>query len=356
MGALVAERTIADTGRFSTQDFSFHAHMSQYLISERPLIIQPTMVEVFGFEDSAILQQIFFLQNSPHSGADLDKDGLRWVWNTYDEWCADFFPFWKPDTLQRRISALEKRGLIVSRQPKKKDWNRTKYYRVDDKAVQAAVEKYLEDNPRSFPDDHAPSIPDDRPGSIPDDNPGSLNTDNHTDSHTDKSSSSKKTSSASKKKQAAVDPRKDHPALKAVREVTARWPTKDIWDLLIKKIGESPDIERLRDCYSRWRAKGWSPINYGWATEWYADETTSSPRPREQVAEPDLKQRLDFTMMIRLQRNHPDEVFHDRSLYEQAKAEWLAYYEKRDVNDYRQCLLEVAAYESSEAFLRRFPQ
>ncbi len=65
------------------------------------------------------------------------------------------------------------------------------------------------------------------------------------------------------------DPRSTHPAILAIREVTSRYPSKDVYDLLIRAIGETPNIQDLKTCFEAWRAKDWKPTNYGWVTEWY---------------------------------------------------------------------------------------
>jgi hypothetical protein len=92
---------------------------------------------------------------------------------------------------------------------------------------------------------------------------------------TPSSSSSSSTSSSEEKKEGRVakprDPRLDHPALKAVIEVKGSYPHKDTWDLVIKVVGEEPDVERLRSCWVTWRAKGFQPMNLGWLTDWYVN-------------------------------------------------------------------------------------
>lgn len=65
------------------------------------------------------------------------------------------------------------------------------------------------------------------------------------------------------------DERTDHPGLQAVRELIGRYPNKDVWDLVIKTIGDDLDMERLRECYTAWRAKNYAPHNLAWLTDWY---------------------------------------------------------------------------------------
>jgi uncharacterized protein YdaU (DUF1376 family) len=57
------------------------------------------------------------------------------------------------------------------------------------------------------------------------------------------------------------DPRTEHPAIKAVLEITTRWPLKDLWDRIIREVGDIPDVEFMRSCYERWRGVNGNPQN-----------------------------------------------------------------------------------------------
>jgi len=69
-------------------------------------------------------------------------------------------------------------------------------------------------------------------------------------------------STSAKKKGAAVaDPRKDHPAIKIVHEILARWPHKDLWDRIIRELGDKPDAAFLRSSFETWRSFGGNAVN-----------------------------------------------------------------------------------------------
>ncbi len=68
---------------------------------------------------------------------------------------------------------------------------------------------------------------------------------------------------------ASRDARLDHPALQSVLKIKGRYPAKDLWNLVIETLGEAPDEARLRDCWVKWRGKGFNAENYGWLTDWY---------------------------------------------------------------------------------------
>lgn len=67
------------------------------------------------------------------------------------------------------------------------------------------------------------------------------------------------------------DARTDHPAIQAFREVKGKYPHKDVWDLVIKVLGEHPDEGRMKECWVAWRSKNFAPENLGWLVDWYVE-------------------------------------------------------------------------------------
>lgn len=104
--------------------------MSKLLINEAPLTFQPSLAVAIGINEAIVLQQVhYWLVNPKNKG--YEQDGYKWVYNTYAEWRENNFPFWSENTIQRIFSNLEDAGLIVSIQPMKGKYDRTKYYRID---------------------------------------------------------------------------------------------------------------------------------------------------------------------------------------------------------------------------------
>ncbi|MCC6454160.1 MAG: hypothetical protein IT328_04405 [Caldilineaceae bacterium] len=106
--------------------------MSKLLIDERPLTVLPSLVKVVGMERAVILQQIHWLMQGRNNG--IEHDGEKWVWGTYEEWCDEYFPFWKPDTLRKHLVKLEEKGFVFSVQIK--GFDRTKHYRINQEKVE----------------------------------------------------------------------------------------------------------------------------------------------------------------------------------------------------------------------------
>lgn len=156
--------------------------MGRLLIDERPLTVLPSLVKTVGMERAVILQQIHWLLQSPNNG--FEHDGARWVWGSYEEWCADYFPFWEADTLRKHIVKLEKDGYVISAQIR--GFDRRKAYRIDRTKVDAIESAMRHDDATSkrkkfhHPNrhDHAASMRDDHATSKRDDDAAS-NRDDH---------------------------------------------------------------------------------------------------------------------------------------------------------------------------------
>lgn len=104
--------------------------MSKLLIQESPLTFQPSLAVAIGINEAIVLQQVhYWINNSKNKG--YEQDGFKWVYNTYAEWKETNFPFWSENTIQRTFASLEEKGLIVSIQPMRGKYDRTKYYRID---------------------------------------------------------------------------------------------------------------------------------------------------------------------------------------------------------------------------------
>lgn len=101
--------------------------MAKLLIHEPPLQVLPTLAVEIGLNEAIVLQQLHYWLENQKVG--FEKDGLKWVANTYEEWQGNF-PFWSVPTIKRIFAALEERGLVISGQFEKSDWNQRKAYRI----------------------------------------------------------------------------------------------------------------------------------------------------------------------------------------------------------------------------------
>lgn len=66
------------------------------------------------------------------------------------------------------------------------------------------------------------------------------------------------------------DPRTDHPAIQGVRKAMKKYPDKDLWDRIIKRFGDNPNVELLTECWLEWKECGYNKASTKWLN-WYFD-------------------------------------------------------------------------------------
>ena len=101
--------------------------MSNLLLDDKPLVIQPKLAELLGdLDEAVILQQIhYWLEKRLNI-----KDGHSWVYNSMVEWNKQF-PWLSLKTLKRKFKSLEDKGLLITGNYNKAKFDRTKWYRID---------------------------------------------------------------------------------------------------------------------------------------------------------------------------------------------------------------------------------
>lgn len=85
------------------------------------------------------------------------------------------------------------------------------------------------------------------------------------------------TSEIAQPKRKPADERKSHPAIKTVHEILARWPHKDLWDRIIRELGDDPDTEFFRSSYEIWRSVNGNPMNL---EKWLFDPAKTGEMPK----------------------------------------------------------------------------
>ena len=113
--------------------------MNKLLIYEPPLQILPTLARIIGLNESIFIQQLHYWVNNPKTNGTL-SGGYKWVYNSYTQWQEDNFPFWSVATIQRVVSNLEKKNLIVTIQ--KRSTERKKYYRINYPELERVIEQW----------------------------------------------------------------------------------------------------------------------------------------------------------------------------------------------------------------------
>jgi hypothetical protein len=74
-----------------------------------------------------------------------------------------------------------------------------------------------------------------------------------------------------KRNDSRSDPRSKTPAIQAVRDLLLKYPNRELWDIIIATLGDTPDIAKLTKCRQEWVTRGYNPQNMVWLTDWYAN-------------------------------------------------------------------------------------
>mgnify|MGYP001558266390 FL=1 len=100
--------------------------MSNFLISEPPLMVLPGLAAKIGLNEAIFLQQLhYWLLKSENI-----REGRRWVYNSISQWQKQF-PFWSPRTLDNIVARLKKDNLIIIDRFNKLKIDKTNWYRIN---------------------------------------------------------------------------------------------------------------------------------------------------------------------------------------------------------------------------------
>jgi Fe2+ or Zn2+ uptake regulation protein len=106
--------------------------MSKLLLDSHPVLIIPELACILGVTEAVVLQQIhYWIQINQKTNQNF-HNGEYWTYNSYENWQKQF-PFWSVTTIRRALVALEKHGLVVVGNFNRKNFDRTRWYRIDHK-------------------------------------------------------------------------------------------------------------------------------------------------------------------------------------------------------------------------------
>ncbi len=97
------------------------------LINEPPLQVLPSLAIQIGLNEAIVLQQLHYLLPM----AQTTHDGKKWVYNSFEDWQAQHFPFFSVDTVKRTFNNLRQSGLILCEKLQKQQRNQTNFYTIN---------------------------------------------------------------------------------------------------------------------------------------------------------------------------------------------------------------------------------
>jgi hypothetical protein len=113
--------------------------MSKLLLDSQPLLVIPELAAKIGLNECIVLQQIHYWNEINKKANNNYRDGHYWTFNSIVQW-QDQFPFWSKNTIQRTFTNLEKMKLVITSNYNRLKIDRTKWYRIDYKVLQALEE------------------------------------------------------------------------------------------------------------------------------------------------------------------------------------------------------------------------
>lgn len=99
------------------------------LFTRKPIVINAELAERIGLNQAIVLQQLNYWITGTSSGEEFE--GRKWVYNTFEAWQAENFPFWSVDTVKRTFTQLKKAGLIDVEQLRKSQHDHTNFYTIN---------------------------------------------------------------------------------------------------------------------------------------------------------------------------------------------------------------------------------
>lgn len=100
-----------------------------WLFAKHPIVVNPDLAVGIGLNEAIVVQQLNYWLNSKNAK---NIDGRKWIYNTYENWQKDNFPFWSIPTIKRTMSSLEKSGIVLASNFNKAGFDKTKWYSIDE--------------------------------------------------------------------------------------------------------------------------------------------------------------------------------------------------------------------------------
>lgn len=109
-----------------------------WLYSKHPVIVDTDVAVAIGLKEAVVAQQLNYWL---HSKAAKTVNGRRWVYNTYENWQKDSFPFFTIATIRRLFEKLEKMGVVITGNYNKAGFDKTKWYSIDEQRLNDIIDR-----------------------------------------------------------------------------------------------------------------------------------------------------------------------------------------------------------------------
>lgn len=104
------------------------------ILEEFFLAVPQELAVLVGIEAAIVLQQIHRLTHEKYGKL---VDGVRWIWNSRQDWISKFLTCFSEWRLRKAVNTLKAHGLIKVCKLEKSNWNHTNHYAVDYERLKA---------------------------------------------------------------------------------------------------------------------------------------------------------------------------------------------------------------------------
>lgn len=118
-----------------------------WLYSKHPIIVDTDVAIAIGLKEAVVAQQLNYWL---HSKAAKTVNGRRWVYNTYENWQKDSFPFFTIATIRRLFEKLEKIGVVITGNYNKAGFDKTKWYSIDEQRLNDIIDRRSAQNEQTM--------------------------------------------------------------------------------------------------------------------------------------------------------------------------------------------------------------
>ena len=120
---------------------------ASWLFSKHPLLVDQDLATVIGLNEAIVLQQLNYWL---HSKSAKKIDEKWWIYNTYENWKKQNFPFWSVATIRRTFSSLEKKEVVVSANFNRAGFDKTKWYSIDETKLNQLMSSACDQNEQTI--------------------------------------------------------------------------------------------------------------------------------------------------------------------------------------------------------------
>lgn len=114
------------------------------LFNEEPIAFNRDLACALGnINETFLVQQMHYWLNINKKKRQNIVDGKVWIYNTYENWQQDHFPFLTIDQIKKAMLRLEKKNIVLSFKPNKKFGKHTKWYTLNYNELSKISQEYL---------------------------------------------------------------------------------------------------------------------------------------------------------------------------------------------------------------------